>query len=171
MWKYEPRCLFSKSRIFNFALKNRSFRSRKTSLCTFNKFACCIHHQHWLQKQFWGFWSPQNRLKVELVPKSGSPRISNFGWKLCFYEHNTLLRRPNELKPYFPVLFYVNIPFLKLVCIYRPFRRLEKTSRAPISENHFFERNSRLRWAMVFLIADSESTQKVTSIAMFLTSK
>ena len=82
-----------------------------------------------------------------------------------------LLRPPNELKPYFPVVFDMNISFLKLVWSSRPFRRLEKTFRAPISENHVFERNSRLRWAMVFLIADSESTQKVTSIANFLTWK
>ena len=171
MGKYKPRCLFSKSRNFNIALKNRSFCDRKTFICTPNESLCCIRHLCSLQKHFWGFGSPQNDLKVQLLPKPGSVWILNFVWKSPFYEPNTLLRLPNELKPYFPVLFYMNISFLKFVCIYRPFRRLEKTSRAPISENHVFECNSRLRWAMVFLTADSESTQKVTSIATFLTSK
>ena len=72
----------------------------------------------------------------------------------------TLLRAPNDLKPYFPALFYIMNSFLKLVYSYRPFRRRKKTSHEHKSENPVLERNSRLRWAMLFLIADSESTQK-----------
>ena len=51
------------------------------------------------------------------------------------------------------------------------FRRKEKTSREHKSENQEFQLNSRFRRDMGFLIADSDSTQKVTSIATFLTQK
>ena len=51
------------------------------------------------------------------------------------------------------------------------FRRKEKTSREHKSENQEFELNSRFRGDMVFLIADSDSTREVTSIATFLTQK
>ena len=107
----------------------------------------------------------------EIMSKPDSAWISNFGRKLRFGERFAALRAPNDLKPYFPVQMNMANSFIKLVCSYQSFRALQKTSCAHKSRNRVFAFNSRLRWAMVFLIADSDSTPKVTSIAMFLVSK
>ena len=105
------------------------------------------------------------------MSKTDSAWISNFGRKLRFGERFAALRAPNDLKPFFPVQPNMANSFIKLVCSYQSFRALQKPSCAHKSRNRVFAFNSRLRWAMVFLIADSDSTQKVTSIAMFLLSK
>ena len=107
----------------------------------------------------------------EIMSKPDSAWISNFGRKLRFGERFAALRAPNDLKTCFPVHMNMANSFVKLVCSYQSFRSLQKTSCARKSQNQVFPFNSRLRGAMVFLIADSDSTQKVTSIAMFLLSK
>jgi len=123
--------LLLKIQDFTIRAGNSPSQGRKAFVCIYYGWIWCGRYIWPLHKHVWCFWTPQNASKPAPAPKPGLVGNSIFGWKLCFDERNMLLKRPNELKPYFPVVFDMNISFLKLVWSSRPFRRLEKLSGHP----------------------------------------